>query len=190
MDKIENLGEIFLGHYEKYLGDFFERIVYRKNDEWPAIQLLKYRNVFEGCITYATLGVSHYREVLKNNCEIVMVVDDSFDECANLLANALFYVIERQFEFGRGIVIGGIENINKEFASRCHKSALYFTETYSFPDDFSYISDDKIGKIYMAFLISNSEHEFINEKGADKFEELLEASECDIFDVNRESIIE
>ena len=42
----------------------------------------------------------------------------------------------------------------------------------------------------MAFLISNSEHEFINENGADKFEELLEASECDIFDVNRESIIE
>lgn len=183
----EKLGEEILNHYDKYLGDYFQREVYRINDALPSIQLLKYSNIFENCMTYATIGVSNYEKVINNKCEIVMIVDDSYDECADLFANALFYVINKKIEFGRGIVIDGVDNLNKDFSAVYDKSAFYFTETYVFPDGFSHISHNK--KMYMAFLISQRESEFIKNKGADKFEDLLESMECDVFDIRRKSII-
>lgn len=182
----KNIGKMILNHYNNYLGDYCERKVYKANLNSPSIQLLKYKNVFENCMTYASIGLSNYKDIINNSCEVIMVVDDNYDECAKLLANSLFYIINNRIEFGRGVFIEGIENLNEDFSVQHKKNTFYFTETYAFPDDFSHISNDE--KMYMAFLISQQECQFIKKYGANEFEDQLEKMECDVFDINRKSI--
>lgn len=182
----KNLGELILNHYDKYLGNYSGREIYKRDNNSPSIQLLKYENVFEDCMTYATFGFSNFKEAIGKSCEIVMITDDCYNECEEIFANALFYIINNKIKFGRGTFIEGIEKINQEFAIVHKKSALYFTETYSFPDNFSKITDSE--KMYMAFFISQQECEYIKNNGADAFEDELERMEYDIFDINRKSI--
>lgn len=186
MDK-NNQGELILEHYDRYLGKFQESKVYRINESLPSIQLLKYNNCVEGCVTYATIGLTHYSESVNNNCEVVMVVDGCHDECAGMLANILFCAAEGRMEIRSGTVIGGIDRLDKEFLAGHKKNALYFSEAYPFPDEFADIDNNV--KMYMAFFISQQEYDFIMTNGAEKFEELLENMECDVFATDRESVV-
>ncbi len=183
----KNQGELILDHYEKFLGNFYDRDIFKSHTSAATVQFLKYQNIFEGCITYATMGVSNYASQIKNHCEIVMISDDSFEECEELFANAIFYIIDNKMEFGRGIFIEGIENISKKFFEKHEKNALYFTETYVFPEEFTNFAVNH--KMYMAFFISQEECNYIKKYGAEKFEECLEKFECDVLDINRASIV-
>lgn len=178
-----NIGEEILNHYENFLGMFEERCIFNSNENMPPIQLLQYGNIFEGCKTYTSFGLSKFSEIINRTCEVIMAVDDDYQKAAFILANALFYIIENKLNFGRGTYIEGIENIDKEFADSHKKIAVYFTETYVFPEEFSDING--IAKMYLAFFISQEECNFIKNYGCEKFEEHLEEYEVDIMDLNR-----
>ena len=178
----KNNGEAILQHYEKFLGEFIGVKTYAGNEKSFPIQLLIYENVFEGCKTYASLGVSKYSNIINNNCEVILVVDCDEENSSNILANALFYIINNNVELRRGTYIDGIKNINKEFYLRHNKSAIYFTETYYFPEEFS-LADNK--KMYLAFFISEEEVNYLKQYGFDKFEDYLEEKNCDIFELDR-----
>lgn len=178
-----NIGEEILNHYEKFLGIFEQRRVFKSNENVPSIQLLQYGNIFEGCKTYASFGLSKFSELINNTCEVILAVDDDYQKSAFILANVLFYIIENKLNFGRGTYIEGIENIDKEFVDRHRKNAVYFTETNVFPDEFSDING--IAKMYLAFFISQEEYNFIKNYGCEKFEDYLEKNEIDIMDLNR-----
>lgn len=178
-----NLGEIILNHYEKYLGLFGDRTIFRGGEDIPVIQLLKYDNIFDECITYASFGFSKYSGIIGNTCETILSVDDDFEDAALIFANALFFIIKNRLEFGRGTCVDGIYNINREFADRHKKNAVYFTETYVFPDEFSHISNGV--KMYLGFFISQDECNYLKEFGCEKFEDLLEERKCDVMDLDR-----
>lgn len=178
-----NIGEEILNHYENFLGMFEECMKFKSDEDMPLIQLLQYDNIFEGCKTYASLGLSKFSEIINNVCEVILAVDDDYEKAAVIFANVLFYIIENKIDFGRGVYITGIENIDKEFAINHKKNAIYFTETYIFPDEFSNIN--KIAKMYLAFFISQEECNFIKNYGCEKFEDYLEAYGYDIMDLNR-----
>ncbi|MDD5935159.1 MAG: suppressor of fused domain protein [Clostridiales bacterium] len=178
-----DLGEIILQHYEKYLGTFENREIYENNETMPSIQMIQYRNIFEGCKTYASLGLSKFSEEINNTCEIVMSIDNDYEKASYVLANVLFYIVLNKLDFGRGTYIGGIENIDSIFVDQHKKSAIYFTETYAFPDEFSHIRGN--AKMYMAFFISQEEYDFIKKNGCEKFEEYLEEKEIDIMHLDR-----
>ncbi|PEZ09142.1 hypothetical protein CN326_03685 [Bacillus sp. AFS018417] len=187
-----NYGELYYDHYSKYLGDPIDREVFKNNEELPSIQILKYENVFEECLVFNTLGFSKYEEIVGDNVEISMVVDGAFNSTGYILANALFYCIGNGIEIGRGTAISGIESIDKSFVQKYNKSAVYFTEPFAFPEEYSDVrtgSEDQDGKILLAFFISRSEYECFVKYGTEKFEELLEENDVDPFNVSRKSII-
>ena len=180
-----NLGEKILDHYTKYLGNYAGAERYRDGN--MDIQVLGYSEVFRDCIVFATFGLSKYSEKIKKQCEVVLPVDDRFDECAEILVNAVFYAVSNGMEFGRGILIDGVDSVVNGFSEATKKTALYFTEATSFPEDFSTVNEECT--IYMCFFVSEKEAEFFRKYGSEQFEDLLEENGVDIMSLNRQSIV-
>lgn len=179
-----NIGELIMDHYEKYLGEFEDCLIFKGDENAPSIQLLQFDNVFKDCKTYATIGLSKYADIIKDVYEVVMIVDDAMEESATILANVLFYIINNNVELNSGTYIEGIKNINEEFGIKRNKNAVYFTETYAFPDEFSTINEEV--KMCLAFFISEEECDYIKKFGCDKFEDYLEDNNVDIMNINRQ----
>jgi hypothetical protein len=187
-----NYGELYYDHFCKYLGEPIDREVYKNNEKIPSIQILKYENVFEKCLVYNTLGFSKYDDVVGSNVEVSMVVDGAFSSSGYIIANVLFYCIDKQIEVGRGMAISGIESIDQSFVQKYNKNAVYFTEPFAFPENYSQVRtecEEKDGRILLAFFISQSEYEYFLKYGTEKFEDLLEESNVDPFNVSRKSIV-
>ncbi|MCB2309240.1 suppressor of fused domain protein [Clostridium estertheticum] len=185
-------GELFYEHYTKFLGEPKKRKTFRKSNEIPSIQILRYENVFEGCTVFTSLGLSRYESILGTISEVTLVTDCAFDESDEILANILFHCIDQKIKIGRGMSIAGIANINKEFSKMYQKNALYFTIPYGFPDDYGSVKilgQINKGVVYQSFFISQKEHEFFVANGAEAFEDILEEKEVDPFELNRKSII-
>ncbi|MGA3599151.1 suppressor of fused domain protein [Lysinibacillus agricola] len=187
-----NYGALYFDHYTKFLGEPIDREVYKYSEEMPSIQILKYDNVFEECLVYTTLGLSKYTEIMGDYIEISMVVDGAFKSSGYILANKLFYCVHNQMHIGRGLAISGVENIDAAFVQKYNKSAVYFTELYAFPEEYSIActdSNEKDGKLMLAFFISQSEYDYFATYGAEKFEDLLEEENVDPFNVSRSSVV-
>ncbi|WP_409177619.1 suppressor of fused domain protein [Brevibacillus fortis] len=163
------------------------------SDDHPNIQILKYENVFQDCLVFNTLGVSHYEDILIDLVEVSMVVDSVFSSTGNILANTLFFCIQNALEIGRGTAIRGIERFDKSFVEKYQKHAIYFTEPFAFPVEYSHVctgSTKKGGTILLAFFISQAEYDYLILNGTEKFEDLLERNEVDTFFVGRKCMIE
>ena len=111
-----NIGDIIIEHYERFLGTFKERQIFKSDMTMSSIRLLQYDNVFEDSI--------------RNN-----------------------------------------------------KETIYFTEPYAFPDEFLNINREI--KMYLAFLISEKEYDYIKKYGRDEFEDYLEENKIAIMNINR-----
>jgi len=177
-----SIGDIILDHYTKYLGEYAGADQYRFGNQ--IIQILGFPNVFNDCLVFATFGMSKYSEEIRCQCEVILAVDDLYDECAEILANAVCYIVSERMEFGRGILIEGVDSIVPGFSDLCGKSALYFTEVSGLPEDFSVV--DEGCEIYMCFFVSKEEAEFFKEHGRDAFETYLEEKKIDPAAVKRE----
>ena len=175
-----NLGETILDHYEKYLGEYAGADIY--SDEEREIQLLGFPETIKNCLVLATFGVSKYDE-----CEVILPVDDLYDECAEIFANSVFYALSNNIKIGRGVLIEGADNIVEGFSEKCGKTALYFTDAYVLPEEFAFV-DNKC-HIYMGFFVSKEESEFIKKYGSEQFESLLEEKDVDVIEIKRNSVL-
>ncbi|WP_229675665.1 suppressor of fused domain protein [Saccharibacillus kuerlensis] len=187
-----NYGELYYDQYSKFLGQPFDREIFENNKCMPNIQVLKYKNVFEECYVYNTLGLSKYDDVIGSNLEVSMVVDEGFDSAAYILANTLYYCLANQMQMGRGVAISGIKNVDHEFAQLYNKDAIYFTDPFAFPEEYSTVLTDnheKNGRILLAIFITTSEYEYFSKHGADLFEEILESKDVDPFHIRRDSVL-
>ena len=127
-------------------------------------------------------------DIIHKNCEIALVVDDCYDLSIDLLANVLFYIIDHAIPFDAGVHIGELQIISNKFVKKTKKNAIYFTEPTAFPSELGDVNEID-GAIYMAFFISQEEYQFIEKYGTEQFEDLLESSCCDVFDVKRKSVL-
>lgn len=180
-----NLGELLLDHYERFLGAYIGADIYHNGRQ--ELQILGFPNAIENSMVFATFGVSKYADMISNQCEMVLAVDEAYDECAELFANAVFYILSNQMAFGKGILIEGAGNIVGDFTEKFQKSALYFTDVFLLPTDFAAVTGAL--RIYMCFFVSPKEAEFIKKYGSGKFENLLEQSEADVIALKRASIL-
>lgn len=180
----DNLGEIIFNHYETFLGAYIGADKY--SDESRGLQILGFDKVFENSLTFATFGLSNYADDINALCETVMTVDGDYDNCAALLANAAFYAVQNKIDFGRGVFIGGLDSVVEGFSKVLNKSALYFTEPYAFPEEFSRAGECGI---FDAFFITEREAEFIKQNGADAFEDILEECGVDVIALDRPSAV-
>lgn len=109
--------EMILNHYNKFFGDYAGSDIYHSSGQ--QIQILGFPKVFKDCLVFATFGLSKYSAEIQKQCEVVLSVDDYFDACAKILANAVFYIISNKMVFGRGILIGGADSIILGFSEYC-----------------------------------------------------------------------
>lgn len=182
---MNNLGEKLLDHYKEYLGDFIGADSYSDNKH--QIQLLGFDKTIENSLLFATLGLSKYSKSINNCCEVILATDGDYDKCAEIFMNTIFYVLSNKMNFGRGVLVEGVDNIVEGFSKQHNKVAVYFTEVYIFPEEFSIIEDKC--KMYMGFFISSKEVDYIKNYGCEEFEDLLEQNNVDVIEMDRPSII-
>jgi hypothetical protein len=92
------MADLYLDHYERYIGPISGREVFRApGGEW-SIQILAFDGVFRGCRVYCSLGLTRYSEMIGEAVEVVLPVDPRWDIVPEVLANALFFAIEEKME--------------------------------------------------------------------------------------------
>lgn len=191
---MQNLGSDYLDHYEKYFGTPIYRDVMDADDLPRKVQLLRYDNVFEGCTTFASLGMSSYSSELDGDFyEIVVIVDKYVNNMPKLIFSVIRTAIMQGvgFEWGRYFV--GLEDIDKEFVTATGKDTFYVTLPSPLPDEFSnvvthnsfLINNNIKPKIFMGLFISNKEKEYLKNNGKVAFEDQLERLAVDPFDICR-----
>jgi len=177
-------------HLKGYLSSSIARATFQQDSETRALEILMYDRVFSDCRVFCSIGLTHYVQEVQNIAEVILVADDGWEDIPYILANALFYTVQSRMKIGWGMVVGGVEVIAPLFASEFGKTALYFTNPNSFPEEFRHIScQSKIGNLFQSFFISPEERKFFEQHGAYKFEEILEEKSIDPFDLKRPSCV-
>jgi antitoxin YqcF len=185
-----NWGECYYDHYVRYFGNPVDREVFKQSPDLPSLQILMFDKVVSGCRVFATLGLTHYIDEIHGVRECFMPVDAGWDDAPEILANTLFFAIQNKLEVCRGLTVSGISNINAVFAETYDKEAIYIADPFGLPDELSVIScNGQVGELYVAMLISRSEHQFKIENGAQRFEDELERSQTDPYAIARRPII-
>lgn len=185
---MKNWGECYFDHFTDFFGDPIDQKIFRQSAKEPSIQVLSYENVFPRCRVFCTLGLTHYKAIIKETAEVYLPVDKAWEIMPSLLCNSLFYIVQQRMAFGWGIAISGIEVTNPEFTHRYDKTALYFTLPFGLPSDFNKVTcNDEAGRMYLAFFISQAEQDFFSKHGAQKFQAHLESKKVDPYDLSRPS---
>jgi hypothetical protein len=188
----KQLGLCYFDHFVLHLGsEPIDHQVFCPEDEGAqCIQILTFDNVFSGCRAFCSLGLSLYEDAVANLAEVILPASVGWAHIPFLLANALFYMVENRLVLHRGTAVSGIKNISPEFAQQFGKQAIYFAQPFGLSEGFGeLICNSKLGRVYLACLISLSEYQYLQDKGTDQFEELLERRQVDIFDIGRPSCV-
>jgi len=185
-----NWGERYYDHFTKFLGPVRSRAVYRQSIDSPDVQILEYDNVFDGCRVFTSFGLSHYSDQIGQICEVMVPVDSGWENVSNILANTLFYMIQQDICMSRSAAVSGVDAICHEFAQKYGKHALYFTDPFGLPEEFRRVqSSNDCGSVYLGIFISQFEYNFLLREGFELFEELLETSNVDPYNISRRSIV-
>jgi hypothetical protein len=183
-------GKAYYDHFQRFLGSPTSRCVFSPIEGLYSIQILGFENVFRGCRVFCSLGLSHYQEFVKGVREVIVPCDAAWDLIPRAISNVLFYAIKEHMEVGRGIAVSGIETVCPEFVRLTGKSALYFTEPFGLPPDFSSVRIPMTeGRVFLGIFISQGEYDYFCDNGAERFEEMLEAKGVDPYALLRDSSI-
>ena len=140
------VGEAYFDHFDRFLGNITQRKIFQQNENSPAIQILEYDHVFEGCRTCCSFGLSHYVDQIGGIFEVTMTTDNGWDVVPTVLANSLFYCVQNELPQGQGTSVGGIDKINPKFVEGFGKSAVYFSIPYAYPQGFNQlVINDSMG---------------------------------------------
>ncbi len=184
-----NWGEAFHDHFVKYLGAPIGHRLFGQEDAGPIIQILEFDKVFPECRVFCSFGASAYSSVLGIPAEVILPCDEGWDAASALLANSVFYLIKSGMKLGSGVALR-IELIAPRLAERFGKSAIYFTNPFGLPSDFSVVNyNDETGRVYLAILISQAEFDYFCDRGAAEVESLLQRSGVDPYQMDRPSTV-
>ncbi|MDG9669283.1 suppressor of fused domain protein [Hahella sp. CR1] len=187
---VMNFGEAYYDHYEKYLGKPVDNFVFEDPSLGWKIQVLVYSNVFEGCVTFATVGLSHFSKELKECGELVCVVDRVEEEVPKIIFNTIKTIVLNKMELGWGIGIAGNDKVSARFVNATSKNCVYITDPLPFPEGFSVLQKEygiaeSSPRVYLMLFISQEEYQYFCDKGAKEFESYLERESVDPFNVMR-----
>jgi hypothetical protein len=185
-----NWGESYYQHFEKFFGEPTTRFVFSQEFNAPSIQILGYENVFSKCRVFCSLGLSHYVGFVQSVGEIFVPCDAAWDLVPEVVANAVFYLVNEKMPLGWGIAISGIRSISPEFAELTGKEAMYFTNPFGLPPEFSVVNESNAqGRIYLGIFVTKNEYDYFCDNGAERFEQIMKSKNVDPYDVLRQSVI-
>jgi antitoxin YqcF len=146
----------------------------------------------DGLITHMTIGLSDYPMYQDDNefhvrTELIGVCDGNIDWFPNVLASVAFHLIRTSCLFCPGSIL---KNVLADYDSTVNVKHFYFTSPFLWEDELQVFQlKTKRVACLMCILITDSEYEYFKQYGDEQFEELLEQSDVDIFNVRRDSII-
>ena len=183
-------GEPYFDHFEEYFGPVREGFKFSYPSSGMSMQILAYDDIFEGCRVFCSFGLSRQcTHVGSGVAEVVLPIDEAWEETPDILANVLGAALEHSIPIGPGyhIRFGGQM---PDFVQTYGKAALYFATPFGFPDGFDeVICGDQRGAIYLASFISEAEHQYALDHGPEALEDLFEAQEVDVYTLRRPSAV-
>jgi antitoxin YqcF len=166
---------------------------YLDNDEILSIPILICPDSpEEGITSYSTIGLSDY-PMLQNGVEFpvrleIIGVGDSNDSWfANVLSTCAFYIMRSSWLCCPGTVLQDVVNLYSRDSSLQH---IYFTSPF-FWENLSKTTELETKNVswLLALPISDSEYQYLKKNGDNEFEELLESTDVNIFNLKRSSIL-
>lgn len=186
-------GEVYYDHFSRFFREPVCRKIYSGlSGESQRIQILGYDKVYSQARVFASLGLSHYSEGVGNRAEVVLVSDADYDQVSRVFANALFHLVSKKMQIGWGVAVGGLTSSFPEFSKSHDKEAVYITNCYALPEGIERVSSTSLngnGFVYWAFLISGSEYRYFKRVGAEQFEDRVQSSGVDPFQLSRSSFV-
>jgi hypothetical protein len=167
-------------------------INYWNNDESLSIPILICpESPREGLTTYATVGLSDYpmyqdNEEFHVRLEIIGACCSEIKWFPNILATSAFYVIQNGWLYRPGSTIENVVNI---YDSNTEMKYIYFTSPFLWQELETLQCKTKKVVWLLSVLISEAECNYLKCYGSDKFEDLLEECNVDVFDIARFSVL-
>lgn len=145
-----------------------------------------------GLNTYSTIGLSQYsidlicgdgREI---RVEYIGMCNSDFSYYANIIASCALNIIKDNYSCKPGMVaIDAISNYCNDLAMK----HIYYTVPIYWGNLQGIEIDNTVINWLFMIPISDEELEYLDKYGDEKFEELLELNEVDVFDIYRKSTI-
>lgn len=104
----------------------------------------------------------------------------------NIMSTCCFNIINSDYDCYPGVVY---PDVVKMYYHDTNMKHILLVRPFSWDYDFYLEMDDRIITWLEMLPISDSELEYITEKGCEAFEDILEESEVDILDLNRPSVV-
>jgi len=184
--------DAYLDHYARFLPEPVAAKPFVLNEELPALRILEYDRVIDGCRLFATLGLSEYFSGPEHAVEVICPVDKAWDRMPDILSHLLFNLVGASNGVipERGTSVGGIEEYAPDFFKRYRKDALYFTDPYGLPEEFAFVPRGEAeGRVYLAMFLTKKEHVFLQSKDCEALEDRFEQKEVDPYDLGRRSSV-
>lgn len=145
-----------------------------------------------GINTYSTIGLSQYSIDLERKdgreirVEYICMCNSDFADCSNIMATCAFNIVKDNYSCRPGMIT---YDAIACYCDDLEMKHIYYT-TPVYWDNLQGIEIDNIIVNWLLMIpISDKELEFLEEYGDEKFEDLLEANEIDVFDIYRKSIL-
>ena len=145
-----------------------------------------------GLTTYSTIGLSEYsidlidKKNIPIRVELIAVCESQVDKFANVIASCAFDIIKNNYSCSPSTV-----NMNaiSLYYDNLEMKHIYYTMPYLWDGLQGIELGGNVVNWLLAIPISENELRFLDENGADAFEDLLEKHEIEIFDIYRKSIV-
>lgn len=187
-----NLGETYLAHYERYLGDVDPETHVLLKHDGATVQILDHSDAMLDTHVLVTLGLTHYQDVLRDVIEVVVPTSEMDDVVLEAVTASLSFLLHLKTPIEGVSYLRHLHRSVPAFFERYGKSAFAFTTPYPFPDDFARVRLEltgRLGKVWMGFFLSEAEVQFIEREGFDAFTTLLEEQGVDVIELARPSMV-
>ena len=185
-----NLGETYLDHYERFLGEHDD---YGKFEhDGVNIQILGYSKTMQDAHILASLGLTHFQDVLGDVVEIIIPVSELDETVWTAVLSSLDFLLKVRQPIQEISYLRYLHRTVPEFYEKYGKSALALASPYPFPDEFATFPlrpSGCNGKVLMGFLLSDAEAEFIEREGFDALATRLEEQKVDVIELSRPSVV-
>lgn len=141
--------------------------------------------------TFATIGLMNYDigyslEDKPLRVELIAACVDEYELFGNILSTCAFNIINTGYTCSPGVIY---PNVIEMYYPELFMKHIMFVSPFLWDENLtSFDFDDKHVSWLQAIPISEAEYSYAEKNGSEALEDLLEESEVDILDLNRQSV--
>ena len=188
---IEELSMNIIEHTEKYLGKIAKG--WKGSGFEDDLQVVFFQNSpFDNVNTFLTLGLSHHVLSISNSKKVrqELVLPVSGVKQSSLIVTILFYISELILKYHKSLLRGQVISLPLELSMECGYDAIYCAMPVFLNDTFSTFYESEPPTVMVWIIpIYQSESDFIAANGWERFEDLLEENDSDLFSCGRVAVI-